>query len=154
MDRDSTINGLKIVLIDFFKDRNLDLVDVIYRYEGRDLFLRVLADRPESGISLGECALLNRELGDILDEKNILEDSYTLEVSSPGLDRPLKQNKDFVRCLGKNIKFFLSENISGKLEWDGIIKKVDEEKVYVDTIKGILGIPLDKINKAKQIINT
>jgi len=152
MDKETLVSDFKILLADFIKSRNLELVDVIHRYEGRDLFLRILVDRPEGGISLGECAELNRELGALLDEKNILEQRYILEVSSPGLDRPLKTANDFRRSLNKKVKFFLSELINAKLEWDGVISKVDEVKVYVDTGRGILEIPLEKINKAKQIL--
>ncbi len=152
MDRENLISEFKIFLADFIKTRNLDLIDVIHRYEGRDLFLRILVDRPEGGISLGECAQLNRELGDLLDEKNILEQRYILEVSSPGLDRPLKSEADFIRSLNKKAKFFLNELINGKFEWDGVIKKAGAGKVFIDTGAEILEIPLDKINKTKQII--
>ncbi len=152
MDKEHSINEFKNFLSNFFKTRNLDLIEVIHRYEGRDLFLRILVDKPEGGISLGECALLNRELGNMLDEKNLLEQRYILEVSSPGLDRPLKTEADFIRCLNKKVKFFLSEFINGKLEWDGLINKVSEGKVYASIGEVILEIPLDKINKAKQII--
>ncbi|MDO8661970.1 MAG: ribosome maturation factor RimP [Candidatus Omnitrophota bacterium] len=152
MDREAIIGEFQVFLKDFLKARNLELIEVIHRYEGRDLFLRILVDKPEGGISLGECALLNRELGDILDEKNILEQRYILEVSSPGLDRPLKTEADFIRFLNKKAKFFLSEVINGKLEWDGVINKVNEGKVYVNTGEVILEIPLGKINKAKLII--
>ncbi len=152
MDRESIIGEFQAFLSDFLRERNLDLIEVIHRYEGKDLFLRVLVDKPEGGISLGECAQLNRELGDILDEKNILEQRYILEVSSPGLDRTLKTENDFKHCLNKKVKFFLNELINNKLEWDGVIDKADETKVYVDTGSIILEIPLDKINKAKQLI--
>jgi len=152
MDRESIIAEFKIFLADFLSRKNLDLIDVIHRYEGRDLFLRILVDKPEGGISLGECALLNRELSDILDERNILEQRYILEVSSPGLDRPLKTEADFIRSLNKKVKCFLSELINGKLEWDGVIKKAGEGKVFIETGTGMLEIPLAKINKAKQII--
>lgn len=152
MDKDILINELKVFVTDFLKTRNLDLVEIIHRYEGRDLFLRILVDRPEGGINLDECALVNRELGDSLDAKDLLQQRYILEVSSPGLDRPLKTEADFKRSLNKNIKFFLNDYINGKLEWDGIINKVSEGKVYVATKGPILEIPLEKINKAKQII--
>lgn len=152
MDRETVINELEAFLSDFLRGRGLDLVELIYRYEGRDLYLRVLADKPGGGISLGECALLNRELSDVLDEKNILQDRYILEVSSPGLDRPLKAENDFLRFLNKSVKFFLSDKISGKLEWDGVIQRVSDGKVYIETTAGSLEIPLDKINKARQII--
>lgn len=146
------IAEFRLFLEAFLKERNLELVDIIHRYEGSDLVLRILADRPEGGISVGECAQLNRAIGEALEERNILEQGYILEVSSPGLDRPLKAENDFKRCLNRKVRFFLSEHINGKLEWDGQVQKVSEGKVYAQTGKGILEIPLDKINKAKQII--
>ena len=146
------VNDLRAFLEDFLKSRSLDLIEVIHRYEGRDLVLRILLDKPEGGISIGECAGLNRAISDLLDEKNILQEKYILEVSSPGLDRPLETENDFSRCLNKQVKFFLSDFINGKLEWDGVIAKVSKGIVYVDTAVGTMEVPLDKINKAKRII--
>lgn len=152
MDKEALINELETFVSDFLKNQNLDLVEMIHRYEGGDLFLRILVDKPEGGINMGECAQVNRSLGEALDAKNLLEQRYILEVSSPGLDRPLKSEADFKRSLNKNIKFFLNDFISGKVEWDGIINKVSEGKVYITTKDTILEIPLEKINKAKQIL--
>lgn len=152
MDRRALIEELKVIIQDYLKDKNLDLVDIIYRYEGRDLVFRVLVDKPEGGITLGECAYLNIEISRILDEKDILQARYILEVSSPGLDRPLETKQDFLRCINKPVKLFLNEPINGKLEWDGVISEVENDSVYIDTSSQILEIPLSKINKAKQVI--
>ncbi|MBU1727575.1 MAG: ribosome maturation factor RimP [Candidatus Omnitrophica bacterium] len=152
MDKQLIIEELKKIIGDYLVAKGLDLVDLIYRYEGRDLYLRILADRPEGGITIDECTNLNRQISAVLDEKDIFEASYILEVSSPGLDRPLKTEKDFLRCLGRQAKFFLIEPVNGKIEWDGIIKKVENESVLIDVKAEVLEIPLTKINKAKQII--
>jgi len=152
MDKETLISELETFVSDFLKNQNLDLVEMIHRHEGGDLFLRILVDRPEGGINLDECALVNRELGLALDEKDFLQQRYILEVSSPGLDRPLKTEADFKRSLNKNIKFFLNDYVDGKIEWDGVINKVDKGKVYASAKDFILEIPLEKINKAKQII--
>ena len=154
MDRQTVINELSSIIGEYLKMKELDLVDFIYRYEGRDLFLRIIAEKPEGGITLDECAHLNNELGLILDEKNILQTMYILEVFSPGIDRPLKTKNDFLRCINREVKFFLNESIEGKLELDGIIQKVDAEAVYIGTKDRILAIPISKIGKAKQIINS
>jgi len=143
---------LRAIIQEYLKRKGLELVDLIYRYEGRDSVLRVFADRPEGGISLGECACLNRDISAILDERDILKERYLLEVSSPGADRPLKTKSDFLRCLNKPLKLFLNEPIKGKLEVDGIINKVEGESLYIDISAEIIGIPILKINKAKQII--
>ena len=152
MDRNALIEELKVVIQDYLKNKNLDLVDLICRYEGRDLVLRVLADKPQGGITLGECAYLNIEISRILDEKDIPEARYILEVSSPGLDRPRETNPEFLRCVNKAVKVFLNEPMDGKLEWDGLINKVEDDSVYIDTPSQRFVIPISKINKAKQII--
>lgn len=152
MVSDILINELKSLLKDYLASLNFVLVDIISRYEGRDLFIRILVDKSEGGINLDECARLNRDIGGLLDEKDIIKEKYILEVSSPGLDRPLKTREDFSRFLNKKVKFFLNEAINGKLEWDGLINQVSQESVFVATAEGTMEVPIIKINKAKLII--
>jgi len=151
MDRQAIINELTGEIVDYLKNQGLELVDLIYRYEGKNLILRILADRPEGGIRLDECARLNNEIGMILDEKNLLQERYLLEVSSPGIDRPLKTKDDFARCMNRRIRFFLHELVKGKMELEGVINKLENESVYIDIGTEIVEIPLPKISKAKQI---
>jgi len=152
MDRIEITDELRNIIDGYLKTQNLDLVDLVYRCEGRDLVLRVLVDKPEGGISLGECAQLNNEIGRVIDEKDILQQAYLLEVSSPGLDRPLKTKNDFIRCLNKKVKVFLREPINAKFELEGIINNVEDDLVYIDIKGEILEIPILKINRAKQIV--
>jgi len=153
MARQELINELRVIIGDFLKNQNLDLADLIYRYEGRDLVLRVLVDKPEGGITLDECAYLNNEISRVLDEKDMLQQRYILEVSSPGLDRPLNSKNDFLRCINKRVRVFLNEPINAKLELDGIITEIKDDSVYIDIIGETIEVPLSKITKAKQIIN-
>ncbi|MBI4707393.1 MAG: ribosome maturation factor RimP [Candidatus Omnitrophica bacterium] len=150
MDRQEIINQLTNILEGFLKDKGFDLVEVIYRQEGRDLVLRILVDRLEGGITIDECADINSAIGIMLEEKAILENDYILEVSSPGLDRPLKTKKDFLRCLNKDVRFFLREPVNGKLEWFGRISGVDETNVGVEIQGDIIKIDYSNINKARQ----
>lgn len=152
MAKEALTNELNIFVADFLKSRNLDLIEIIHRYEGKDLYLRILTDKPEGGINMDECARVNRDLGEALDAQEALQQRYILEVSSPGLDRPLTTEADFKRSLNKNIKFFLNDFIKGKVEWDGIINKVSEGRVFITAQGSLLEIPLEKINKAKQIL--
>jgi ribosome maturation factor RimP len=154
MNRQQISAELKNIIGDYLKNQGLDLVDLIYRYEGRDLILRVLVDKPEGGITLDECARLNSQISEILDEKDILQTRYVLEVSSPGLDRTLKTKNDFLRCMNRKVRFFLNETVNAKLEWEGTISKVDEDKIFINTDVGVMEIPLAKINKAKQVIDS
>jgi len=152
MDRQEIIAQLQNIIGDYLKIQGLDLVDLILRHEGRDSILRILVDRPEGGITVGECAKLNILISNLLDEKDILQTRYILEVASPGLDRPLKTKNDFSRCINKRARFFLNESINGKIELEGLISKVENDSVYIESRSEIIGIPLTKINKAKQII--
>ncbi|MCM8795758.1 MAG: ribosome maturation factor RimP [Candidatus Omnitrophica bacterium] len=153
MDRSILINELNQIIGGYLETQGIELVELIYRYEGKDLVLRILVDKPEGGITLDECVRLNNAIGLILDEKGILEERYILEVSSPGLDRPLRTKKDFLRCLNRKVRFFLTESINGKMELEGIIKKVEENAVYVDVEGQILEISFIKMNLAKQALN-
>ena len=152
MDKQAIIEELINIIGDYLKSKGLDLVDLIYRYEGRDLFLKILTDKHEGGITLDDCGRINRDVGGILDERELIPGKYILEVSSPGLDRPLKTRSDFARCKSKKIKLFLSETVNGKLEIDGVIKGTGEDSVSVETKERVADILLSKINKAKQII--
>ena len=149
MDRKEISEKLSIMISENLKARGLDLVELICNYQGRDLFLRLLVDKMEGRITIKECAEVNRRLSAMLDEANILEQSYILEVSSPGLDRPLSSKNDFIRCLNKQIRFFLAEPINGKIELEGIIRQADDNSVSIETEGKVLEIPFVKINKAK-----
>lgn len=149
MDKQAVIRS---IVEDCLMSQALDLVDLIYRDEGRGLVLRLLVDRPEGGITIEECARINREVSRILDEKAILA-RYLLEVSSPGLDRPLETKADFLRCINRQAMFFLNEEIEGRLQLEGSIAKAEEDAVYINTGENkIVKIPLLKIVKAKQVI--
>jgi len=152
MDNNELIAQLKYLIENFLKNKDFILIDLIYRYEGGDLFLRILTDHPKGGINLDVCASLNRQIGDLIEEANVFKDRFILEVSSPGLDRPLRTKTDFFRSQDKRVRFFLNTLINGKLEWEGIIKDVNDSAVYVDVEGETLEIPLFNINKAKPVL--
>ena len=106
---------------------NLELVDVEYVKEGGEFFLRVYIDK-EGGVSLNECELVTRALNPILDEKDPIKENYYLEVSSPGLDRPLKKDKDFVKYKGRNVEIKLYKPINGSKVHEGELIGLTEDK--------------------------
>jgi len=106
---------------------DLELVDVEYVKEGGEFFLRVYIDK-EGGVSLNECELVTRALNPILDEKDPIKDNYYLEVSSPGLDRPLKKDKDFVKYQGRDVEIKLYKPINGSKLYEGELVGLTEEK--------------------------
>lgn len=152
MDKQALIEELKLIISDYLVSHGLELVDLIYRREGRDMVLRLLIDKPEGGITLDECAYINGHIGQILDNKNIIGQRYILEVSSPGLDRPLQAKKDFLRCINKPVRVFLTEPVNEKIEWEGRIIKVEGDSLFIDSAGMSIELPLEKVRKAKQVI--
>jgi len=152
MDQNVLAAELENIISAFLLDKGLDLIELVCQRQGRDLLLRVITDKPQGGINLGECSQLNRELGNLFEERDIIQEHYLLEVASPGLDRPLKVKKDFLRCLNKPARFFLTQTLNGKIELEGKILGVIEEAVEVETSGGSAKIPLLIINRAKQVI--
>lgn len=153
MDKEALADELRGIAAGYLEGRGLELVELICRYEAGRLVVRLLADWPEGGITLGECAGLNAQLGAILDERGIIEGHYILEVSSPGLDRPLSTRRDFSRCLGKPVKLFLRRPIEEMLEVEGKVIDAQEENILIEAEGRQVSIPLADISKAKQIIN-
>ena len=109
---------------------NLELVDVEYVKEGSDYYLRIYADK-EGGITIGDCEIVNRAMSDILDVEDYIDDAYILEVSSPGLTRPLKKEKDFARSIGKLVEVKTFVKINGFKEFEGILTAYDEESITI-----------------------
>ena len=152
MIKEAWLEELKGLFLNCLNAAGLELIDLISRPEGKRLFLTVLADKPQGGITLQECALLCRQLKNLLEEKNIIDGDYVLEVSSPGLDRLLKRQEDFLRSLNKEAVFFLNDLVNGKFQWQGVISKVDQTAVFLRVEGEILESPLIKINKARLVI--
>ena len=113
---------------------NFELVDVEYVKEGGNYYLRAYIDK-EGGITINDCELISRALSDILDEKDFIPDAYILEVSSPGLGRQLKKEKDFKRSLGEEIEVKLYKPIEKKKELIGLLEDFDADNLYV-TLEG------------------
>ena len=152
MDKQALADELRKVIEEYLKAQDAVLFDLILRREGRDLFLRIMVDKPQGGITMEECAYLNKEIIRMLDEKTLLQEAYILEVSSPGLDRPLKTKADFLRCLNRRVRFYLGRAVNGKLEICGFLKGVTEESVNIEVKGESIEVPLSIINKAKQEI--
>ena len=100
--------------------RGLFLVDLEFRREGRRWVLRVVVDKP-GGVGIADCQGLSQELGDGLDVAGVIDDSYDLEVSSPGLDRELRKERELQWAIGKQVRCWVSEPIDGRREFAGVL---------------------------------
>lgn len=112
------------------EENNFELVDVEYVKEGVDFYLRVYADK-EGGINIDDCVLISRALEAKLDEADKIKDAYILEVSSPGLTRPLKKEKDFKRSIGKLVEIKLYKSYNGMKELCGVLENYDDNTVTI-----------------------
>ena len=121
---ESTIEELVQPIID---TNNFELVDVEYVKEAGEYYLRIFVDK-EGGISLNECEVVSRALSERLDVKDPIKDNYYLEVSSPGLDRPLKKDKDFVRYQGRDVEIKLYKPLNGSKQLEGELIGLTEDK--------------------------
>lgn len=117
-------------LIPLMEEYHYELVDVEYIKEAGNWFLRAYIDK-EGGITVDDCELISRKLGAWLDEKDFIQDSYILEVSSPGLGRPLKKDKDFERSLGKNVEIKLYKARNKQKDYIGTLNAYDKETVTI-----------------------
>lgn len=116
-------------------ENNFELVDVEFVKEGSSWYLRLYVDK-EGGININDCELVSRAMSDILDKEDYIEESYILEVSSPGLGRPLKKDKDFVRSTGKEVEIRLYKAVEKQKEFTGILKDFDKNSVTIELENG------------------
>ena len=108
-----------------------ELVDVEYVKEAGEWYLRGYIDKP-GGITVNDCETVSRAFSDKLDEEDFIDESYIMEISSPGLDRPLKKEKDFVRSMGKLIEIRTYRPIEKQKEFCGILTAYDSNSVTID----------------------
>ena len=141
---------IKELIDPVLKEEGVELVELIYRREGNRQVLRLLVDR-DGGITLEDCAGLNECIGQLLEESDTITERYTLEVHSPGIDRPFKVKRDYERALGRLVRVMLNEAVLDKKEYIGRLEQVLEDSIKVEVKKkGILDIPFSKIMRARQ----
>ena len=119
------------LLLPIAEENGVEIYDVEYVKEGSDWYLRAYIDK-ENGITVDDCEEVSRALSDLLDEEDLISENYILEVSSPGLDRPLKKEKDFARSIGKDVEVKLFKAINKEKEFVGILKAYDEDTVTLE----------------------
>lgn len=133
-------------------DQELDLVHLEIKKVNQVMQIEILTDLPKGGIRIDQCTLLNKRLCEALDERELFPHGYTMKVSSPGVDRPLRDGKDFNRVIGRPVRFYLSEKIAEKLEHVGVVHSATDQEVKITRESDTLTIPFNLINKAVQEI--
>ena len=123
------------ILLPIVEKNGFELWDVEYVKEGGNWYLRAYIDKP-GGITVDDCEIVNRELGDLLDRDDFIDDSYILEVSSPGLGRPLKKERDFVRSEGEEVEIRTYRMVEKQKEFRGLLKAWDKDTVTIEQEDG------------------
>lgn len=123
------------LIMPLIEKNHFELVDVEFVKEGSNWYLRLYVDK-KGGITIDDCELVSRAMSDILDRENYIEESYILEVSSPGLGRPLKKDKDFIRSMGEEVEIRLYKPVGKQKEFTGILKDFDKNSVTIELENG------------------
>ena len=124
----STESLIEELVLPITNEHNIELVDVEYVKEAGEYYLRIFIDK-DGGVSLNDCEVVTRAINPILDEKDPIKENYFLEVSSPGLDRPLKKEKDFVRYAGRDVEVKLYKPINGLKHFEAELVELVDNKV-------------------------
>ncbi len=133
-------------------ENGMELIDVEYVKEGAEWYLRLFLDKEgDEGIDLDDCELISRKFSDVLEEKDPITQAYRLEVSSPGIERPLKRTKDFQRFQGEKIQVKTFSEVEGKKQFIGILQETTEETVTLDVDGTSIAIPRKQIGKANLV---
>ena len=129
----------------------LELVDVEFKKEGKNWILRIYIDR-EGGVTLSDCQKVSRLAGDLIEVEEVIEPVYTLEVSSPGLNRVLKKEKDFLKYSGKKIYVQCHAPMDGRKKFTGILTGFIDQSIHLEVDGQHYTIPLNLVAKANLVI--
>jgi ribosome maturation factor RimP len=119
---------------------------------GKRATLQIMAERPEGGIEVDDCAKISRAVSAVLDVEDPISGEYVLEVSSPGIDRPLTRLKDFERYEGYEAKLETEELIDGRRRFKGILAGVEDGEVLIEIPEGTIGLQFDWLTDAKLVL--
>ncbi len=129
----------------------LELVDVEYKKEGKSWVLRIFIDK-EGGITVGDCQKISHLTGDLIAVEETITTPYSLEVSSPGLDRVLKREKDFLKFKGRQIRLHSLSPIDNRRKFTGILSDFKDQTVFMEVDGKLFEIPLRQVGKASLVI--
>ena len=147
MKFEKLLQEVRKVVEPILQSQGYELVDLEYQRESRGWVLRICLDR-EGGITLDDCTGVSHEVGAVLEVKDVIPNAYVLEVSSPGLTRPLKKPEDFIRFRNQLVKIKLYQPLNGRRNFKGTLLGLEGETVRVEVEGQAFDIPLLSIAKA------
>ncbi|MGL4357456.1 ribosome maturation factor RimP [Cetobacterium sp.] len=150
-EMEETLVKIEKVVIPAVEKRDVDLVDVEYIQEGGYLYVRIFIEKIDGDITLEDCGTLSNEIDEAID--SLIPHKFFLEVSSPGVERPLKKEADFVRFKGEKIKVSLKHKLNDNKNFEGIIEDFKDETLFLDIKGQTLEIPFKEIKKANIVFD-
>jgi ribosome maturation factor RimP len=141
------LDRIRVMVDPILSTQGMELVDVEYRREGKGWVLRLYIDK-EGGVTVEDCSRVSQEVGRSLDVEDFISTPYTLEVSSPGLTRPLKSERDFVKYRNHLIKLKTIDPIQNRRQFKGKLIGVSETRIEIEVAGGVFQIPLSNVAKA------
>lgn len=152
MSKNKTTEVVEALARPIIENLGLELVDVEYVREGANWYLRVYIDK-DGGVTLDDCEAVNKPLSDKLDEVDPIPQSYIFEVSSPGIERPFKRPKDYIKAIGQKVHIKFYKAVDGCKTIDGILEAYNDDTVSILTEKeGIKTYSLESISKINRMI--
>ena len=145
---ETVIERVEAVALPVLEESGLELVDVQYRREQNGWILRLIIDK-QDGLNLNDCAAVSREISQLLDIENFIDQAYNLEVTSPGLDRPLKSIAEFERFVGRKAKIKTIDPIAGEHVFIGKINRTEGESIVLEVGTKEVTILFSQVAKAK-----
>jgi ribosome maturation factor RimP len=139
------------IITPVIEDMGFELVRVRLM-SGKTTTLQIMADKPEGGIEVDDLGHINQAIGALLDVEDPILDEYTLEVSSPGIDRPLTRLKDFEAFEGYEAKIETTELIDGRRRFKGELAGVEDDEVLINVAEGTIGLKFDWLSDAKLVL--
>lgn len=149
---DSRVGTIRALAEPILQERQAELVELTVHRHGGQFLIKMLVDKV-GGVTIQDCARLNQRLGQALESSDLLTERYTLEVSSPGLDRPLVAKRDFERALGEDVELDVNDPSRGAMQTSGKLLAVQADAIVLITPSGNVTIPFAQIRRAVKAVH-
>ena len=141
--------NIEKIVLPVLKDMGLELVDIEYLQEGGYWYVRIYIEKMDGDVSLDDCEKVSRAVDEDIDK--LIDKKFFLEISSPGVERPLKKEKDYIRFTGSKVKVSLKHKINDKKNVEGILTKFENDVLFIETEGMELEIPFKEVRKANLV---
>ena len=148
-EKEQTLEKIEKIVKPVLDELKLSLVDIEYLQEGGYWYVRIYIEKEDGEVTLEDCATVSNRIDEAIDA--LIEERFFLEVSSPGVERPLKKPEDYIRFTGEKAKLSLKHKLKEQKNWEGYIEKFENDTVYLDVETEILEIPFKEVRKANLV---